>query len=69
MPEIVNLRQARKRAARAKKENRAEENRALHSLPARERKQVAAQNKRDKALHEAHRLERPDDGMTGKDRP
>ena len=65
MAEIINLRQARKRVAKAKKEGRAEENRALHSLPARQRKATAARNERDKARHEAHRREQPDGNQPG----
>ena len=59
MAEIVNLRQARKRAARAQKEEQAEANRARHGLPARERKMAAAEKARSKARHEAHRRDCP----------
>ncbi|MCG6856446.1 MAG: DUF4169 family protein [Salaquimonas sp.] len=54
MAEIINLRQARKRAARAGKERKAEENRALHSLPGAKRKAAARNNDKDRQRHEAH---------------
>ncbi|MEZ5801377.1 MAG: DUF4169 family protein [Nitratireductor sp.] len=38
MAEIINLRMARKRAARQAQSEKAEANRALHSIPSRERK-------------------------------
>ncbi|MFZ1813923.1 MAG: DUF4169 family protein [Rhizobiaceae bacterium] len=46
MAEIVNLRMARKRTARASKEAEAEHQRALHSLPARTRKQATRESRR-----------------------
>ena len=61
MAEIVNLRQVRKRAARAGKERRAEENRALHSLPARERKAIAKENEQRLARLDAHRRDPVED--------
>ena len=42
MGEVVNLRQARKRARREAQRETAERNRALHAVPARERRLVAA---------------------------
>ena len=61
MAEIVNLRQARKRAARAEKERRAEENRTLHALPKRQRKQAAEETEQRLRRLDAHRL----DGSAG----
>ncbi len=57
MAEIVNLRQARKRAARAEKERRAEENRTLHALPKRQRKQAAEETGQRLRRLDAHRLD------------
>ena len=62
MAEIVNLRQARKQAARAARERAAEENRALHSLPGRLRKSASKENAQERDRHEAHRLERGETG-------
>ncbi|GIL01024.1 MAG: hypothetical protein BroJett030_09230 [Alphaproteobacteria bacterium] len=43
MGEVVNLRLARKRAARKGREHQAAANRAMHSAPAAERRRVAAE--------------------------
>ncbi|MCT8267459.1 DUF4169 family protein [Afifella sp. JA880] len=52
MAEIVNLRTARKRAARQAKEKDAAENRRRHGLSTAER-----QRERDELAQEAHRLD------------
>lgn len=57
MAEIVNLRLARKRARRQASEAEADKNRALHSVPARQRKDAAAKNAAADRRHEAHRIE------------
>ena len=62
MAEIVNLRQARKRAARTERERKADENRALHSLPGKERKAALRETEKLEQRHEAHRLERGSEG-------
>ena len=57
MAEVVNLRMARKRAARSKAEGRAAKNRLAHGASKRERADTAA--KRDMAAHslDQHRIE------------
>jgi hypothetical protein len=59
MAEIVNLRMARKRAARAAREIQAEQNRARSSAPKAERKLGRARRESELARHEAHRIEPP----------
>jgi hypothetical protein len=55
MAEIVNLRQARKRAARAERERVAAENRAVHGRSKAERLSEAAEKRRDAAALDGHR--------------
>jgi hypothetical protein len=59
MAEIVNLRMARKRNARAEKERTASENRAVHGLSKAERQGLKADGDRAKLSLDRHRLERP----------
>lgn len=56
MGEIVNLRMARKRAARAAHEAESEANRALHSVPGRERKLAKSERERLGKRLEGNRL-------------
>lgn len=58
---VVNLRQARKRRARAAARKEADANAVRHGLPKDERKRQEAEAERVVRLHEAHRRERPDD--------
>ncbi|MCB1463003.1 MAG: DUF4169 family protein [Nitratireductor sp.] len=58
MAEVINLRQARKRAAKAGREREAEANRLLHAMPAKTRKAAAREAEQSRLRHEAHRLER-----------
>lgn len=62
MADPVNLRQARKTAERKRAQTVAEQNRALHGVPAKQRR--ASQANRDLAerRHEAGRLEQPPPG-------
>ncbi|WP_078708427.1 DUF4169 family protein [Consotaella salsifontis] len=64
MAEIVNLRRARRRAARLLDEKQAEQNRILHGTPKGLRSQ--AQNERERAGRqlEGHYLERRSGGST-----
>lgn len=62
MGEIVNLRMARKRKARAQGEKAAGENRLLHGRSKAERSATKGENQRAEAAHEAHRRERPEPG-------
>lgn len=63
MAEIVNLRIARKRKARAEKEKAADENRVRHGLSKPQRIAAETMREREAALHEAHRRDRrKDDG-------
>lgn len=57
MTEIVNLRLARKRAARKKRQYDAKQNRARASIGAQTKKLAARQSERDIKRHEGHRLE------------
>jgi hypothetical protein len=57
LAEIVNLRMARKRLSRQAKEDAAAENRALHSIPGRERRRADAARELDERRHEANRRE------------
>ena len=59
MAEIVNLRMARKRAARKAKEATAQENRALSSIPGRQRRREDAIRRIEETRHEGNRIERP----------
>jgi hypothetical protein len=58
MAEVVNLRQARKRAERQKKQARAEENRLVHGQPKSIREQKRASEKKAARDLEAHRIVR-----------
>jgi hypothetical protein len=62
LAEIVNLRMARKRQARTASEELAAENRALHSIPGRERRRAEAQREVEERRHEANRRETGQDG-------
>jgi Domain of unknown function (DUF4169) len=59
MAEIVNLRQARKRKARADKERAAEENRALHGRSKAEKLRDAEAARKSRDFLEGHRRDRP----------
>jgi hypothetical protein len=54
--EIVNLREARKRKARAEKETRAEANRLRHGLPKLEKRRLKAEDDLAARRLEGHRL-------------
>ena len=58
MAEIVNLRMARKRKARAERERTAETNRALHGLTRAEREKAKAEDKTAARHLDAHRREK-----------
>ena len=60
MAEIVNLRMARKRAARAENERTADENRIRHGLPKSEKLARRAEKRRLDSHLEGHRLDRKD---------
>jgi len=60
--EIVNLRMARKRAARKAKESAAQDNRVLSSIPGKLRRREEKIRQIDQARHEANRIERPAGG-------
>jgi hypothetical protein len=57
MAEVVNLRQARKRKARAADEARAAANRARFGAPKPERAKREAETERAERAHEGHKLE------------
>ena len=57
MAEIVNLRLARKRAARGKAETQAAEQRRAHGIPKPERDRAAAERAQARKLLEQHRIE------------
>ncbi|MFK5980714.1 MAG: DUF4169 family protein [Rhizobiaceae bacterium] len=54
MANIVNLRMARKRKSRKEREIEAEQNRALHSIPKRERDLKKAQSKLEQSRLDGH---------------
>ena len=60
MPNVVNLRMARKRKARAQKEQAASENRALHGRSKAEKMRDRTQAEKAASFVEGHRLERAD---------
>jgi hypothetical protein len=60
MTEIVNLRIARKRAARSKAESHAAEQRLTHGTPKRERDHAAADRDRARQKLDQHRIETGD---------
>ena len=62
MAEIVNLRLARKRKARADASDKAAANRALHGMTLAEKRKLAADRDRASAVLDGHRIER--DGTT-----
>ncbi|KQT86075.1 DUF4169 family protein [Aurantimonas sp. Leaf443] len=61
MGEVVNLRQARKRARRAADEKRADENRIAHGLPKETVSSARIERERAARSLEGSRLERPTD--------
>ncbi|MBX3572949.1 MAG: DUF4169 family protein [Mesorhizobium sp.] len=61
MGEVVNLRLARKRKARAAQDIQAAANRALHGRTKAEKAEEKAARQRGEALLDGHRLERPGD--------
>ena len=61
MGEIVNLRQARKQKARAEKETRAGENRALHGRSKAEKDRGRLIADKAETFVAGHRRERPED--------
>lgn len=62
MGDVVNLRLARKRMARAERERAADENRIRHGRTKTERSTAEAADERLRRLHEAHRREPAADG-------
>ena len=60
MSNVVNLRMARKRKARAQKEQAAGENRALHGRSKAEKSRDRMQAEKAASFVEGHRLERSD---------
>ena len=61
MAEIVNLRLARKRAARGKAETQAAKQRRAHGIAKSERDRAAAERAQARKLLEQHRIEPGDD--------
>ncbi|TWT02025.1 DUF4169 family protein [Reyranella sp. CPCC 100927] len=61
MAEIVNLRQARKRKARAEREQSAEANRLKFGRPKAEKAHDRLENERATRVHDSHRREDADD--------
>jgi len=61
MAEIVNLRIARKRAARGKAETQAAERRRAHGIPKPERDRAAAERSKARKALDQHRIEPGDD--------
>lgn len=62
MAEIVNLRMARKRKARAEKETRGAENRALHGIAKSEKARNRLEGKRAVEALDAHRRDSKNGG-------
>jgi hypothetical protein len=60
MAKIVNLRIARKRAARSKAESQAVEQRIVHGTPKRERDRASVERDRASNALERHRIETGD---------
>lgn len=58
MAEIVNLRLARKRKARADAAGKADANRALHGMTLAEKRKLAADRDRARSALDGHRIER-----------
>lgn len=61
MGDVVNLRLARKRQARAEHDTKAAANRVLHGRTKAEKTAEKTARRRDEALIDGHRLEKPDD--------
>lgn len=61
MAELINLRQARKRAERRKKEDEAERNRRAHGEPKHSRKRRQAETEKSARDLAGHRLTGKDD--------
>ena len=61
MAEIVNLRIARKRAARGKAETHAAEQRRAHGIPKSERNRATAERSKARKALDQHRIEPGDD--------
>ncbi len=55
MGEVVNLRQARKRKARAERERSAEANRLKHGQPKAQKERTRLEEDRARRTHDAHR--------------
>ena len=62
MAELINLRNARRRAERAKKEREAEANRLAHGQPKHVRALRKAEDSKAARDHDARRLVRREDG-------
>jgi hypothetical protein len=60
MAEVVNLRMARKRAARSKAESQATDNRVAHGIAKSERDQAEAIREKASEQLEGHRIEHGD---------
>lgn len=60
MAELINLRQARKRAEREKKDEAAEENRRMHGRPKASRQREEAEKAKAARDLDAHRIVRED---------
>ena len=60
MAEVVNLRMARKRAARSKVESQAAENRHVHGASKSERTRTAADRDQVRKILDQHRIETGD---------
>lgn len=56
MAELINLRQARKRAERQKKDERAQSNRSTHGQPKAQRSLARAEREKAERALDAHRL-------------
>jgi hypothetical protein len=61
MAEIINLRQMRKRKARAEKEAAAAANRTAHGVKKSERERLGAQKKLEERQLDQHRRDEPTD--------
>jgi hypothetical protein len=61
MAELINLRNARRRAERLKKEREADANRLAHGLPKAARELRKAEERKARRDLEAHRREREDE--------
>lgn len=62
MAEIVNLRQVRKKKARAEQERIAEQNRAIHGRSKAERRHAQTLAEKETAFIEGHRRDHGEDG-------